>query len=357
MYIFIVSPYKETKNIDKQNFLKNRLSRLLARLNTAKLLDINLSLSENKIQIIGVDGQNYDPELDNYLSDNWRKTYLKFSKGNKGCSLSHIKIYQFIKDNNIQEDVLVLEDDALIHKDFKSFIPEKFPDDYHFYTLHKYGPQEDFLKQQIKFTENVRKLTDHKVVCLGLYAYFVNGRKISEILEKLLPLEWQIEFCTTNDPKFNNYFCNPTLKISGQETINDNPEFVDSYIRELNTFSKYFFMEFVNQEQEFKKISKDFIFEILCHCTMLHGVNINEQYAFIIEEEVAKNTFKKVENIIITHDWNDKVLDQEYQKLYLKINNPDLLKHNTNYKFTITYAEGLVDEVKKYISKSKYFTY
>ena len=348
MHIYIVSPYKEVKNLDKKKFLQERLLRLFQRLDNANLL------KNNQIKIIGVDGENYDPELDNYLSDNWRKYYLRFLTGTKGGALSHIKILQDIKDNDIKENVLIIEDDALIHYNILNLIPETFPEDYDVLTLHC-NNHNNYLLQNIHFAENIKKITNYDLPSpFEVHTYFVNGCNISKILDALLPLEWQIDPSLISNPKLNNYIFNPALELSAQESIFDNSWHIDSYTRVINNYSKHFFLEFVNLKENFQNIDQNFIFEFLCHCTMLHGIDVKSSYSFYIYE---KDTDTEVKGIKFEHNYDMSILDQEYQKLYCKIQNSELLTNGMEYKFVIRYTQGSVKECQQITEKLRYFKY
>ncbi len=98
MKIFIVSPVNSVKDQKEKNFLLKKLLAVfyaLIKANLVKHEKNNIDFSN--IKIIGVDGSNYDPALNEFLSDNWKNSYLRNMDGTKGCALSHIKILKYIE--------------------------------------------------------------------------------------------------------------------------------------------------------------------------------------------------------------------------------------------------------------------
>lgn len=75
----------------------------------------NLNININYKRIEGVNGEELQHRnLNNIMCDN-----IKFTRGQMGCYLSHIKCYEnFLKTNN--KYLIVLEDDIIIKKNFKN---------------------------------------------------------------------------------------------------------------------------------------------------------------------------------------------------------------------------------------------
>ncbi len=78
-------------------------------------------------------------------------TYMRreLAPGEVGCSLSHLKLYRRMVDENIDE-ALILEDDVIIHPDFFEIIKRKtlFPEDWELMLLYHGGGPVSFWRRQ-----------------------------------------------------------------------------------------------------------------------------------------------------------------------------------------------------------------
>ena len=105
MQIYIISVPSSYKQC------KKRLSKLYKKLCLA-------NLNNFKIKVIGVDGEKIKNQYTTELDGEFKYGHLKYLPGAKGCALSHIEVYKDIQKNKIKDDILILEDDAKIHKKF-----------------------------------------------------------------------------------------------------------------------------------------------------------------------------------------------------------------------------------------------
>jgi len=97
--------------------LKRRPDRLKNFLDNCPLQNINI--------IYGFDGKNIENE--NINEQKLLENFVNFLPGEKGCFISHLRIWQYIVDNEIEYG-LIFEDDANFCKDFlskyKNFVTE-----------------------------------------------------------------------------------------------------------------------------------------------------------------------------------------------------------------------------------------
>jgi GR25 family glycosyltransferase involved in LPS biosynthesis len=358
MKIFIVSPYFSCTDPDKKTLLKERLYRLFDRLENAKmLLYKNGKFDLSNIKILGVDGENYSTSLDTYLSDNWRNSFLRKLSGTKGCSLSHIKILKYIEEKNIQEDILILEDDALINKNFLNLIPKVFPDDYDIFLMHCYH-QKNYDIQPVSWSENIKKITEpytKNVGSWGAYTYFINGRNIKKIIKEILPLKWQIDHSLTGgeNPNINTYILNPILEASADEHI--------SYRKMLNTKDIVYHMEI--QEKPPYILGQNKVLTLNIHETMINDVLKLDPplFNFYIEDENNNlfliNTFIELEfseknkNIFTTNE-------SEFDIVKFKIKNNNIFENNKKFKLHIIYVHseglhGIKEDIRKQFLKDR----
>lgn len=334
MKIYIVSPIKDTINKTEREILLLRLSDLFDRLFKAKMLQKDGDQFDlSNIKIIGINGHNYDKSLDKYLHDNWEKSYLRNFSGTRGCALSHIEILKDIEKNSIDEDILILEDDALINPNFLDLIPKQFPEDYDIFVM--YTPyQSNYDLQTFSWSENIRKIEGNIVDTMGAYTYFVNGRHVKKILKHLLPLQWQIDFSLTGgtNPNINTYLLNPELEASGDSKI--------SYRKMLNQKNiKYVFK--IKQSPPFL-LKKEQELDLIVHNSMINDVAREDMFNFYIEDEdhnfILINTFIEIIFPDIFYANNN-----ELDVVKFKFKNNKIIEKNKKYKLHILYThpEGL----------------
>ena len=137
--------------------LKRRFDRLKHFINKYPLEYINI--------IYGFDGKNIKNE-----SEEESKWYTKFSlsPGERGCFITHMRIYSDMIKNNI-EYALIMEDDAIFCDNFKSrfeTVMSELPKDFH--ILHIGGRFESEYKMNLK---NCSKISERIVQHKGEYTH------------------------------------------------------------------------------------------------------------------------------------------------------------------------------------------
>jgi GR25 family glycosyltransferase involved in LPS biosynthesis len=211
--IFIIS----LKNV--YSFSKKRTDFLLQKLK-------NLGFVNNKIYFVGIDGTRLENKKINqkYISKEMQILYSSPSDnphigyGALGSALSHIIAFKLIKIKNIKNPVLILEEDALINKDF-SFLLEKMPIDYDIIYLHSYCDKlfYDYTEQDNNlFFRKINQLHEELSGLLppGRQALLINGLKIDKIMHYLFPYRQSGDW--HNLTQFNNlnlYLTNPNFKL------------------------------------------------------------------------------------------------------------------------------------------------
>ena len=200
--IFIIS----LKNIYK--FSKKRTDILLERLK-------NLGFINNQIYFVGIDGRNLKDKKINSKYICSKKFDFYTHLGTLGCALSHIIVLKLIQIKNIQNSVLVLEEDALIRKNF-SFLMKELPLDYDIIYLHSYNEKLFYNSTENNFSPFFRKINKQIKTPMppGRQALLINGNKINKIIKHLLPYkkagDWH------NLTKYNNlnlYLTNPSYEL------------------------------------------------------------------------------------------------------------------------------------------------
>lgn len=335
MKIYIVSPIASVKDHDTLQLLFKRLTDLFERLYIANIIKkYNNKYILDNVKITGVNGKDYDTSLDQYLHDNWRNSYLKNLPGTIGCALGHIKILKDIEKNNFQEDILVLEDDAMINPNFLKLVPNPFPEDYDIFVMHCYH-QTNYDYQRVQWNNNIKKVNGETFGgAMGAYTYFVNGRNIKKILQHLLPLEWQIDFCLTggNNPNINTYLLNPELKASADEPF--------SYRKLLNQKNIEYILKIKETSpytiKNFEQLS------IIVHSSMINDVERDNMFNFYLEDE-DKNLI--LVNTFIDIDFPDifTTSQSEFDIVKFKFKKNKIIEKNKKYKLYIIYThpEGL----------------
>ena len=151
-----------------------------------------------------------------YLSN---KTILKFN-GSLGCYMSHCLLWEKIYKENKYENVLIIEDDCIIDKNFNQQMEE----------LTKYIP-EDF--DYIMLGSNKRKGTSINEKFIrpvqgnifglnaGLYGYIVKVKNIPKLLKLVKPIKYNIYI----DTVLRSHFDKLNVFIVKENIINHNYDF------------------------------------------------------------------------------------------------------------------------------------
>lgn len=132
-----------------------------------------------------------------YYLKNDRDMHYQIDKvGAIGCSLSHIKIWKDMIDNNYQ-NAIIFEDDFEI-KDVKLFYESinNIPSDAKIGYLNYYPLNNPIFKEA-----NKNWKTTDSIYILRTKCYFINLELVKELIKKSLPIDTHVDF-------YINYFCN-----------------------------------------------------------------------------------------------------------------------------------------------------
>lgn len=338
MHILIISPYEHLDKLNNniKNFMlsthlnpeiTNRLTMLFKKLSDADLI------KDNFIKVLGepIPDKWDDSFAESLKKDNWSNLYLKDLTGSMGCALSHVKALKYIQENKIEEDVLILEDDSDINPDFKLLIPNPFPPDYDIFLMHN-PVQANFDCQEKTNNENIRKIKSSLIEgTLGAYMYFVNGKNINKIIEKSIPLEWQVDVSLTANKKLINYILNPSLKAS---------RFIEpsSYRKAINQASvssncKWLFY-FNYPQEDGELINRRYKIKLTCHRSMIHEAKRKDIFKFKLIDENNK-VIENIDNFIkIYYPLGEK----DYEDVSIKIRGDEVLEDNKSYTLKVEFV-------------------
>ena len=214
-----------TKSSCKENFKNNLINHIYV---------INLDKSKDRMENIkriskesnlnierfpGIDGKNLNYDFlrkHGYLSD---KKIIKFN-GSLGCYMSHCLLWEKIYKENKYENVLILEDDCIIDKNFNQQMEE----------LSKYIPEDfDYImlgsgrRKGRSYNEKFIIPTQGNVMGLnaGLFGYIVKVKNIPNLLKLVKPLKYNIYV----DTVLRTYFDKLKVFIVKENIINHNYDF------------------------------------------------------------------------------------------------------------------------------------
>jgi glycosyl transferase family 25 len=177
-----------------------------------------INMLDKAIRIDAVNGKNLDlknisPHLitkkgiNDALNEN-QKVYTYLTPGAIGCALSHKKAYEYIINNNLSS-ALIIEDDILIDKNFKSrlsIIYSKVPKDFDILFIGYHNTSD-------KYLERIDSMYSQPYKLYGLFGYIVTLEGAKKLLN-IFPITEQID---SDIPKhFDNiraYAVNPYKKI------------------------------------------------------------------------------------------------------------------------------------------------
>ncbi len=212
-----------------------------------RLLELNFN--PQNIHFLGINGVSLINKKLNkkYISSE----FYDFSQnvGTLGASLSHGIALKLIQLKNINDDVLILEEDAVLNDNFPNIL-SKLPEDYDFTYLHSYWDanfyvQNEFLDfkdvlphgfyingEQAEVGEDIKETFKHvdfqqliKPPCYdaptGIVVLAVNGRNINKILNCIYPIKESADWHYLKQfQNLHQYYANPGLKICSNPPIN-----------------------------------------------------------------------------------------------------------------------------------------
>lgn len=177
-----------------------------------RMKELDLEMKQNNLKYIripAVDGSKLT-ENSFLVKKYFGKPKIKYSNGQKGCTLSHIGIWNKIKKNNSKYNI-VLEDDVIIPKKlFKklNIYLKQLPKDWDFLFL---GGNRITGK---KYKNNlVKPDINVKWGNYGTFAYLLNSRNIDKILNKCKNIVLHTDTFIQKElgKELKIFFCNPQL--------------------------------------------------------------------------------------------------------------------------------------------------
>lgn len=113
----------------------------------------------------------------------------KLSKGQMGCSLSHIKLLQKISKENNMKKYIIMEDDAYIIDD-SYYVLNKFLNMIDNWDLVYIGGNKIYGK---KYKKNIIIPLNKEGYNFGTFGYVVNSKSAKKILDLILPMDKPID--------------------------------------------------------------------------------------------------------------------------------------------------------------------
>jgi GR25 family glycosyltransferase involved in LPS biosynthesis len=157
---------------------------------------------------IGTDGFKVDPK--EMLSAGVTQSLIDRGLGLSGCATSHIRLWRYIADNNL-DWVLIAEDDAHFHPDFVTLFPQywrQVPADALIVFPGFCAPKE-------VEDEHPEPVIPRGVMCL--HGYMLNAAGAAYLLKELLPMDLPVDIPITEHfrDRPGSYIFNGTCTMDG----------------------------------------------------------------------------------------------------------------------------------------------
>ena len=186
-----------------------------------RMEELDLEMNKNNLnynRFPAIDGKILDPN-DYRLKKYFGKPKIKYSMGQKCCTLSHIALWNIIKNNNSKYNI-ILEDDVIIPKNLfekLNIYVKQLPADWDFLFL---GGNRIIGKQ---YSKNLIKPDPNKRGNYGTFAYLINSKNIKKILKKckniVLHTDTFIQKELSKD--FKLFFCYPQLVEHNYDNVSN----------------------------------------------------------------------------------------------------------------------------------------
>ena len=154
-----------------------------------------------------------DNEIDEVynLKDSIKHCRRALTKGEIGCALSHLKIYRYMVENNIQQ-AIIFEDDIEIKDGFDDVVGslEILPKDWELVLL-GYLPNFKIYKKSQKKINNDFSIVRFANVVFGLHAYLINLKGAKRLLNQLTTIAEPIDHYTGDSKYINLYGVYPEV--------------------------------------------------------------------------------------------------------------------------------------------------
>ena len=196
--------YSKSIKIDKYYIIN--LDKDVERLNK---FDVHAKKNNlNYTRFPAIDGKKInknDIRLKKYFSKNLKNYNLI----RKSCALSHITLWQRIKEEK-NKFTIIFEDDVIIPNNFNNKLKlylEQLPDNWDILFL---GGNQIIGK---KYSENLVIPDKSKFGNFGLFAYLINSKNINYIVDKCKNISLHIDNFVQKElgKRLNLFFCNPQL--------------------------------------------------------------------------------------------------------------------------------------------------
>lgn len=210
---------------------------------------LELGFNPQNIHFLGINGISLINKKLNkkYISSE----FYDFSQniGTLGASLSHGLALKLIKLKNIKNDVLILEEDAVLNDNFPNILSE-LPKDYDLTYLHSYWDANFYVQnnemdysdvlphgfyingEQAPIPEEIKQkfknISFQKIIKLphyeapsGIVVLAINGKNIDKILNCIYPIKESADWHYLKQyQNLNQYYANPELGICSNPPIN-----------------------------------------------------------------------------------------------------------------------------------------
>lgn len=174
-----------------------------------------------KINTLGIDGaQLVNKKINNAYMAQSLIDQEKMGVGGIGCTLSHVAVLKTVEKYNINKNILVFEEDAILNRDIFKILPYA-PKDYDFIFLHSYWDCNYFDQPVNPENQFFRKIENLITGDCGAMCYLINGQNIKKIVKEILPIEHGIDWHLIKPQihygkkihSLNKYLIDPNLRL------------------------------------------------------------------------------------------------------------------------------------------------
>ena len=198
-------------NYHKKNFKIDNYYVINLDKDTKRLKKFNIHAKKNNIKytrFAAIYGKNLD-ENDFRLKKYFAKNLKNYSMAQKSCTLSHISIWEKIKQDKTTFNI-IFEDDVIIPNNFNNKLKlylEQLPKNWDILFL---GGNRIVGK---KYSKNLIKPTKDEFGNFGSFAYLINSKNINFILDKCKNISLYTDKFIQKElgGYLNLFFCNPQL--------------------------------------------------------------------------------------------------------------------------------------------------
>ncbi len=330
----------------------------------------------------------YNPDQWNRMNSIWKETMSsprQLNNAEIACAVTHIEIYKYIKDNGINQ-ALILEDDSVIPNnitlqhfvDLVSNILNDLPKDFDLcwisdafgWTVENYTNKDPVKMKQMHINSYLGSLNQN-IIFEDKYvypmpcnkttdAYFISNKCASFLFDKIVPFSLPIDWNHTPiilEYKLKNYWTKDTIITQGSQTVYKSstqnitsiPSSIPSIpsIFPIPSLSSSTIYQLSSQYQQnsiypINQYKQPSIKEILNYRTL------TTEYPDTIHQKLEENSSKDLEYFINriknNHNFNlVKFGDGEFRNMISKNEN----EHNCD---NCNYFEGLgIDLIKSYV--------